>query len=136
VLCGPRTAGISFTAHVSADVLIKHTYQALDHGTKMSPSPAWIFALTERLRWLLAYQQKAPFCGRPAIYPNERGNLRVIYEDTARQARIQADYDMVVLANAVQPPESLPELATRLAIDLDADGFIQAREVQGGLVMT
>ena len=120
---------------------IKHTYQAIDHGIKD------VTALYMDIRaygkgfdgfWHRSRQEGARFVrGRPArIYANDRGNIGVLYEDTSRGARIQADYDMVVLANAVKPPESLPELSTRLGIDLDADGFIQAREVQGGLVMT
>jgi len=120
---------------------IKHTYQAIDHGIKD------VTALYMDVRaygkgfdsfWQRSQQEGACFVrGRPArITPNDQGNIRVLYEDTSRQARIQADYDMVVLANAVKPPEGLPELAARLGIALDTDGFIQAREVQGGLVMT
>ena len=120
---------------------IKHTYQAVDHGIKD------VTALYMDIRaygkgfdgfWHRSQQEGAKFVrGRPArIYPNDRGSIRVLYEDTSRRERVQADYDMVVLANAAKPPESLPGLATRLGIDLDADGFIKAREIQGGLVIT
>jgi heterodisulfide reductase subunit A len=120
---------------------IKHAYQAIDHGLKD------VTVLYMDLRaygkgfdgfWQRTQQEGACFVrGRPArIFPNDETGIRVVYEDTFQQRRIQADYDMVVLANAVMPPAGLAELAGRLDIQLDADGFLLAREIQGGLVMT
>jgi heterodisulfide reductase subunit A2 len=43
---------------------------------------------------------------------------------------------MVVLANAVIPPDGLEELAARLGIEMDQDGFIHSHETAGGLVTT
>ena len=120
---------------------IKHAYQAIDHGIK----DVTVLYMDMRAYgkgfdgfWQRAQQEGANFVrGRPArIVPNDRAGIRVLYEDTFRQARIQADYDMVVLANAVKPPQGLPELARRLGIQLDTDGFIQVREIEGGLVVT
>ncbi len=60
-----------------------------------------------------------------------------IYESTEEARRVADDYDMVVLANAVTPPEGLADLSSSLGIELDADGFIlRAEEYQGGLVTT
>jgi heterodisulfide reductase subunit A len=119
---------------------IKHAYQALDHGVQN------VDVLYMDMRaygkgfdgfWTRTHDEGARFIrGRPAcISPNGSG-IRVVYEDTSQAARVETDYDMVVLANAVTPPESLPGLAASLGIELDDDGFIHAQETLGGLVMT
>jgi heterodisulfide reductase subunit A len=119
---------------------IKHAYQALDHGLKE------VTVLYMDIRaygkgfdgfWSRTDEAGARFVrGRPArIMPNGAG-IQVVYEDTEKIARIEEKYDMVVLANAVTPPKGLSELAERLRIELDEDGFIRAQECQGGLVTT
>ena len=65
-----------------------------------------------------------------------RSTLEVTYENTESATRITEDFDMVVLANAVTPPEGLAELAERLGIALDEDGFLKAEELTGGLIAT
>lgn len=120
---------------------IKHAYQALDHGVPQ------VDVLYMDVRaygkgfdsfWQRTVAEGAHFIrGHPAyIQPNAHGSLNVVYEDTQRAARVSADYDLVVLANAVAPPHGLKALAQRLGIALDADGFILAQEDQGGLVVT
>lgn len=120
---------------------IKHAYQALDHGVDH------VDVLYMDVRaygkgfdgfWQRTEEGGARFLrGRPArITPGENGSVRVLYEDTAHSKLQGADYDMVVLANAVTPPENLADLAVRLGIELDTDGFIKAQETLGGLVMT
>jgi heterodisulfide reductase subunit A len=120
---------------------IKHAYQALDHGVEQ------VDVLYMDVRafgkgfdgfWQRTEQEGAHFIrGRPArIRPGDKGQIQVLYEDTEARARRQSDYDMVVLANAVTPPGSLPELTRRLGIELDEDGFIRSHESLGGLVAT
>ncbi len=120
---------------------IKHAYQALDHGIED------VSVLYMDMRafgkgfdgfWKRTEAEGATFLrGRPArISPNGNGGIQVLYEDTDRSARINAEYDMVVLANAVAPQEGLVELAECLDIEVDQDGFIRVDEIQGGLVMT
>jgi len=118
---------------------IKHAYQALDHGIK----DVTVLYMDMRAYgkgfdgfWQRASQEGAQFVrGRPArIFPHADGRLRVIYEDTEQATRLTHDYDMVVLANAVTPPADLRDLAARLGIELDADGFLRATENQGGLI--
>ncbi len=120
---------------------IKHAYQAIDHGIQD------VSVLYMDMRafgkgfdnfWKRTQLEGAKFLrGRPArISSNGNGQIQVLYEDTDQAARIQADYDMVVLANAVAPQEGLAELADCLGVDVDQDGFIRAREIEGGLVMT
>ncbi|HEY89230.1 MAG TPA: hydrogenase iron-sulfur subunit [Thermoflexia bacterium] len=65
-----------------------------------------------------------------------RSTLEVTYENTDTATRITEEFDMVVLANAVTPPEGLRDLAGRLGIELDGDGFLRATEMQGGLITT
>jgi heterodisulfide reductase subunit A len=120
---------------------IKHAYQAIDHGVK----DVTVLYMDMRAYgkgfdgfWERTQQEGAKFVrGRPAsITSNGNGNIRVLYEDTEKAARIENDFDMVVLANAVTPPESLKVLAACLGVELDEDGFIRAQEIRGGLVMT
>ncbi|MFQ5614873.1 MAG: hydrogenase iron-sulfur subunit [Anaerolineales bacterium] len=126
---------------------IKHAYQAIDHGIED------VTVLYMDIRaygkgfdgfWERTQNMGAKFVrGRPAkIASNGNGSIRAIYEDTGGAGRtggtgrIEADYDMVVLANAVTPPKGMVDLAARLDIELDEDGFIRALETHGGLVMT
>lgn len=120
---------------------IKHAYQSIDHG---------ITDVTVLYMDVRAYgkgfdgfrqrtdSQGAKFIhGRPArIANNGDGRIRVVYEDIQHAERVDASYDMVVLANAVTPSQGLEELAQRLGIEMDADGFIHANESAGGLIMT
>ena len=120
---------------------IKHAYQAIDHGIEnvdVLYMDVRAFGKGFDGFWQRTQAEGANFIrGRPArMSPNGNGDIRVLYEDTDQAARVQADYDMVVLANAVTPPDGLKDLAARLGIEMDADGFIQAREILGGLVMT
>jgi heterodisulfide reductase subunit A len=120
---------------------IKHAYQALDHGIKdVSVLYMDIRAYGKGFDgfWTRTQDMGARFLrGRPSrIEPNGSERLRVQYEDTENAVRIEEDYDMVVLANAVVPPDGLGELAERLGIEMDEDGFIRSMESQGGLVMT
>jgi heterodisulfide reductase subunit A len=119
---------------------IKHAYQAIDHGV----DDVTVLYMDIRAYgkgfdgfWSRTGEAGARFIrGRPAsIQPNGQG-IQVVYENTEEAKRIAEDYDMVVLANAVTPPRGLGELATRLGIELDTDGFVFSQEMQGGLIMT
>lgn len=120
---------------------IKHAYQAIDHGVNQ------VDVLYMDVRafgkgfdgfWQRTQMEGARFIrGRPArISAKDNGSLHVLYEDTEQAARIQADYDMVVLANAVAPQEGLDILAECLGVELNQDGFMRAEEIQGGLIQT
>jgi heterodisulfide reductase subunit A len=120
---------------------IKHAYQAIDHGVQdVSVLYMDIRAFGKGFDgfWKRTQLEGARFLrGRPArITPNGNGSIQVLYEDTEEAKRVQADYEMVVLANAVAPQEGLAELAECLGIEMDDDGFIRAKEIHGGLVMT
>ena len=120
---------------------IKHAYQALDHGIEdVSVMYMDVRAFGKGFDgfWKRTEAEGAGFIrGRPArISPNGNGSIQVLYEDTDQAARKLAEYEMVVLANAVAPQEGLTELAECLDIEVDEDGFIRANEIQGGLVMT
>jgi len=119
---------------------IKHAYQALDHGVKD------VTVLSMDLR---AYgkgfdgfldRTKAEgakfYRGRPASVTTTATGLRVRYEDTVAAEVRDEDFDMVVLATAVKPPEGLADLAAALGVEVDEDGFIRAAEGHGGLIHT
>jgi heterodisulfide reductase subunit A2 len=122
-------------------VSIKHAYQAIDHG--IHDVSAMYMDLRAYGKGFDSFRKRASdegarfIHGRPArITPHSNGQLRVLYEDLEKTARIEMDYDMIVLMNAVTPPEGLEELASRLGIDLDKDGFILSQESRAGLVAT
>lgn len=120
---------------------IKHAYQAIDHGIQ----DVTVLYMDVRAYgkgfdgfWQRTTSQGAKFIhGRPArISDNGDGEISVVYEDIGQSTRVTDTYDMVVLANAVTPPDGLDELAARLGIAVDPDGFIHSNESAGGLVMT
>ncbi len=120
---------------------IKHAYQALDHGV----DNVTVMYMDVRAYgkgfdgfWQRTASQGASFIhGRPArIADNGDGRIQVVYEDIDLGERFDAQYDMVVLANAVLPPQGLDELAARLGLSTDPDGFLHSNETSGGLVMT
>ncbi len=119
---------------------IKHAYQALDHGI------AEVTVLYMDIRsfgkgfdgfWSRTREAGARFVrGRPARIQPVQDCLQVMYENTETTERVVEMYDMVVLANAVTPPQGLASLTDRLGIELDQDGFIRAEETLGGLITT
>jgi heterodisulfide reductase subunit A len=120
---------------------IKHAYQAVDHGVKN----VTVMYMDVRSYgkgfdgfWERTASEGVDFVrGRPArISGGENGNIRVVYESTDQARRIADDFDMVVLANAVTPPDGLAQLANVLGIDLDEDGYLRAEEHEGALVTT
>jgi heterodisulfide reductase subunit A len=119
---------------------IKHAYQALDHGIH----DVTVLYMDVRAYgkgfdgfWQRTQESGANFVrGRPAqIEPNGQ-RIRVTYEQADLARRCVEAFDMVVLANAVTPADGLAELALRLKLELDGDGFIRSSEDRGGLVMT
>ncbi|MCD6345493.1 MAG: hydrogenase iron-sulfur subunit [Anaerolineae bacterium] len=134
---------------------IKHAYQALDHGL----DDVTVLYMDIRAYgkgfdgfWERTRDAGAKFVrGRPSRTrakrnvggtlrgsptPATRSTIEVIYENTETATRMVQDFDMVVLANAVTPPEGLPDLAARLGLELDSDGFLRATEMRGGLITT
>jgi heterodisulfide reductase subunit A len=120
---------------------IKHAYQALDHGVE----DVTVMYMDVRSYgkgfdgfWERTIKEGAKFVrGRPArIKGGENGHIRVTYEDTLRVKRVEGEYDMVVLATAAIPSEGMAKLAESLEIEVDTDGFIRTREIEGGLVVT
>ncbi len=119
---------------------IKHAYQAIDHGLKD------VTVLYMDIRsfgkgfdgfWKRTMDAGAKFIrGRPArIEPNGK-SLQAIYADSEQARQITEEFDLVVLETAAAPAAGLPELAAALGIELDTDGFIQARELYGGLMIS
>jgi heterodisulfide reductase subunit A len=119
---------------------IKHAYQALDHEV---PSVTVLYMDVRAYGkgfdafWDRTEDAGANFVrGRPSLVEPNSDGIRVVYENTMTAERMDDRYDMVVLANAVAPAAGLPELAQKLNIELDEDGFLAAEETHGGLVMT
>lgn len=120
---------------------IKHAYQAIDHGV----SEVTVLFMDIRAYgkgfddfWARTREMGAHFVrGRPArIEPDGEGRLVVTYERTDDAQRVTQAFDMVVLATAVSPPEGMADLAKRLGVECDEDGFIKVTEAQGGAVLT
>ncbi len=119
---------------------IKHAYQALDHGVNdISVLYMDIRAYGKGFDnfWLRTKEGGAKFIrGHPSSIRPNNGTIQVTYEDIEMCKRINQEFEMVVLANAVRPQQDLPNLAESLGIDLDEDGFIKSVEDLGGLVTT
>ncbi|MFV1859252.1 MAG: NAD(P)-binding protein, partial [Anaerolineales bacterium] len=120
---------------------IKHAYQAIDHGV----DDVTVLYMDIRAYgkgfdgfWERTVDNGAKFVrGRPSrISHNGNGRIHVTYEATEQAKRVTDEYDMVVLANAVTPPESMTRLAASLGIETDEDGFLLATESLGALVTT
>jgi heterodisulfide reductase subunit A len=120
---------------------IKHAYQAIDHGV----DDVTVMYMDVRAYgkgfdgfWTRTEDMGAKFVrGRPSnIGANGNGRIHVTYEATELAKRSIDEYDMVVLATAVSPPESLGRLADTLGLEIDQDGFLLATETLGGLVTT
>ncbi|MFN2148412.1 MAG: hydrogenase iron-sulfur subunit [Anaerolineales bacterium] len=120
---------------------LKHAYQALDHGVEdvnvMYMDLRAYGKGFDGFRLRTRDEGAKYIRGRPArIESNGNGALSVLYEDTQEGVRKTDQFDMVVLANAVLPQEGLAELAERLGIELDSDGFLMAVEEHAGLIST
>jgi heterodisulfide reductase subunit A len=119
---------------------IKHAYQALDHGVHnvdVMYMDVRAFGKGFDGFWTRTREEGARFLrGRPSHISPNGSNINVLFEDTTLGKRVEARYDLVVLANAVTPPASLSLLAERLGIEVDGDGFIRSHEIEGGLIMT
>lgn len=119
---------------------IKHAYQALDHG--IEDVTILYMDIRSYGKGFDSFYERAVALGakfvrgRPSRISGHEGTLKVTYEDVDLATRIEQDFEMVVLANAVKPQEGLAELATRLGIDLDEDGFVKTSESYGGMVTT
>ncbi len=119
---------------------IKHAYQALDHNI---PNVTVLYMDVRAYGkgfdafWDRTSEAGANFVrGRPSLIERDGEDIRVVYEDTLAATRMDERFDMVVLANAVAPPDGLSDLANILDIELDSDGFIKTDETRGGLVMS
>lgn len=120
---------------------LKHAYQAIDHGIRdvdvlymdIRAYGKGFDGFYDRTR-----ENGANFLrGRPSkITASEEHSISVRYEDTETSKIVDGAYDMVVLANAVTPPDGLPILASTLDIELDTDGFIRSMEEEGSLILT
>ncbi|HLB28989.1 MAG TPA: FAD-dependent oxidoreductase, partial [Dehalococcoidia bacterium] len=119
---------------------IKHAFQAMDHGVEdvtvlymdVRAYGKGFDAFFERTRGAGARFIR----GRPSqVHVNSRG-LEVRYEDTETGRLERWAGDLVVLASAVRPPDGIGKLAEALGVEIGEDGFIQALESQGGLIVT
>ncbi|MAG57051.1 MAG: methyl-viologen-reducing hydrogenase subunit delta [Planctomycetes bacterium] len=119
----------------------KHAFQLMDHGI----GQVTVLYMDRRAYgkgfdgfWSRTAEAGAEFVrGRLAeVGSNGSGNLTVSYECTREERLVKRDFDMVVLATAVQPSAGLQDLARTLGVQLDPDGFMSSVETRGGLVAT
>lgn len=118
---------------------LKHAYQAVDHGIQdvtimymdIRAYGKGFDEFRQRVR-----DGKVRFIrSRPAeIRPGTDNRIHVRYEDTADGHIKNDEYDLVVLANAVVPSAGSAELARRLGIEIDEDGFFKVTESRGGMI--
>ena len=70
---------------------------------------------------------------RPAKVSRDGAGIKVSFENTEdSNAKIQTNYDMVVLATAAIPSRGTEDLAQMLGIGLSPDGFFASMDEEGG----
>ncbi len=117
---------------------IKHAFQALDHGV---PDVTVLYMDVRAYGkgfdafWKRTEEEGAKFVhGRPSRITPGEDNLTVRFEDVSESRIEEQDFDMVVLATAVQAPEGLGDLGATLGLELGEDGFLRAEETGFGLI--
>ncbi|MEF8834581.1 MAG: CoB--CoM heterodisulfide reductase iron-sulfur subunit A family protein [Candidatus Thermoplasmatota archaeon] len=67
--------------------------------------------------------------GRPSrVYKTEDGKLAIEYEDTEKGEVKTNKVDMVVLSSAIVPSEGNEELAEKMGIEVDENGFFKSKD--------
>ena len=74
--------------------------------------------------------------GRPSEIDTSGDAPVVRYEDADEGEVREETYDMVVLAPALIPSDGTPDLAARLGVDIDEDGFFATTEADGDMIKT
>ncbi len=74
--------------------------------------------------------------GRPAMIHTEGKHPTVTFEDTEAGEIKTQEFDLIVLAPALLPSKGTGVLADMMDINLDVDGYIENREVEGFPVAT
>jgi len=70
---------------------------------------------------------------RPAKVSRDAAGIKVSFENTEdSSAKVQTNYDMVVLATAAIPSRGTEDLARMLGIGLSPDGFFASMDEEGG----
>ena len=65
--------------------------------------------------------------GKLARVEEENGRLIAVYEDTITGKVVREDFDMIVIAPPVEPPEGLDKLAKVLGVEVGKYGFLKPR---------
>ncbi len=142
VLCvGSRDRkAFSYCSRFCCMYSIKHAFQALDHGVK----DVTVLYMDVRAYgkgfdafWQRTEQEGAKFLrGKPSRISADGERIRIRFEETDPGKTRTIEADMVVLANAVQPPPGLAGLAGVLGLGMGQDGFIQVDDSRVGPVFT
>ncbi len=59
----------------------------------------------------------------------DTNNLIVTVENTETGEVLQVEYDLVVLSPGIQPPSELTELLEKIGLDVDENGYVEARDI-------
>ena len=70
------------------------------------------------------------------VQGDAHNSLHIQYTDKDKDHKVTAEFDLMVLASAVEPPEGLSELSERLEIDLREDGFVYVAQDPQGFIAT
>ena len=70
------------------------------------------------------------------VQGDQDNSLHIQYTDKDNDHKVTQEFDLMVLASALEPPEGLSELAKRLEIDLREDGFVYAGQGLQGFIST
>ncbi|MHA2250625.1 MAG: hydrogenase iron-sulfur subunit [Candidatus Kariarchaeaceae archaeon] len=114
---------------------VKESYQTVDHGVKdvtilYMDIRAYGKGFDEfhdrTLKEGIKYIR-----GRPAKIHADRETPLVIYENTETGELVEEEFDLIILAPALLPSAGTSEIANLMGLNLDMDGYIQSKDVEG-----
>ncbi|MHA2168835.1 MAG: hydrogenase iron-sulfur subunit [Candidatus Kariarchaeaceae archaeon] len=130
----------SYCSRVCCMYSIKEAYQTVDHGVKdvtvlYMDIRAYGKGFDEfhdrTLKEGIKYIR-----GRPAKIGTAGEKPMVTYENTETGELVNEEFDLIVLAPALLPSAGTSEIADLMGLDIDMDGYIESRDVQGLTVGT
>ncbi|HUK80251.1 MAG TPA: FAD-dependent oxidoreductase [Nitrososphaerales archaeon] len=128
---------VRYCSRICCMYSIKEAYQLRDHGVKQVDVA--YMDIRAFGKGFDEFYERTRAAGvrfvrsRPAKVASDGGAVRVFFENTETgSGKVEAQYDMVVLATAVVPSRGTEVLAKVLGIGLGPDGFFASSDKDGG----
>ncbi len=120
-----------YCSRICCMYILKHTIQAKSHGVHDVVAlfmDVRAFGKGHEYFYKKALEEGVEIVrGKLAKVIPKNGKLVAVYEDTINGKIVEREFDMIVLAPAVEPPEGVRGLAKALNVELDEYGFFKPR---------